>query len=395
MPPDADVVIVGAGPAGATAAIALRAAGVARVVLLDAARFPRPKPCGGVIARRGVDALERLGVAIEVPHVALESAEIRGGRVRVAVRPPRGGAVGIVVRRDAFDASLVAAARTRGADVREGVRVTGVGAFENGSRVLTTSAGEIVARHVIGADGATSRVSKTIRAERGGPAPTLAAATEVFTHASSDDPKTGAMRYDFCLSGTQGYAWDFPCLLKEGPGFNRGVYSPHPRALASTMPRELDAFLGTRRTSIAEPPQSWPERLYDEARPLSAPGVLLAGEAIGVNAVTGEGIAPAIESAVFAARWAAESRPWEPYTHAFRRSILGRRLSFGTRLARLLYGKRGRFYRELGLRDARFQELLLEDFCGDIDIPHWKRWLMARLAIDWVRQVARDLIRTG
>lgn len=395
MSPDADVVIVGAGPAGATAAIALRAAGVPRVVLLDAARFPRAKPCGGVIARRGVDALRSLGVAIEVPHVAIESAEIRGGSVRVAVRPPRGGAVGIVVRREAFDASLVDAARARGADVREGVRVTGVGAFENGSRVLTTSAGEIVARHVIGADGATSRVSKTIREERGGPAPTLAAASEVFTHASSDDPKVGAMRYDFCLSGTQGYAWDFPCLLKEGPGFNRGVYSPHPRALASTMPRELDAFLGTRRTSIAEPPQSWPERLYDDARPLSAPGVLLAGEAIGVNAVTGEGIAPAIESAVFAARWVVESRLWEPYTHAFRRSILGRRLSFGTRLARLLYGKRGRFYRELGLRDARFQELLLEDFCGDVDIPHWKRWLMARLAIDWVRQVARDLRRTG
>lgn len=388
---DADVLIVGAGPAGSTAAIALRALGVKRVVVLDAATFPRAKPCGGVIARRGVDALRALGVPLRVPHVMLDGAEIRGGARRVALRAR--GTVGVVVRREEFDASLVDAARSRGADVREGVRVTRVGAWEDGARVVTTTAGTLRAGRVIGADGATSRVSGTIRAERGGPPPRLASAIEVRTHAGADDPAAGRMRYDFSLSAARGYAWDFPCRLADGAGFNRGVYSPHPRRLSSTVPAELDAFLARRKTALAEPPQSWPERLYDERRPLSAPGLFLAGEAIGVNAVTGEGIAPAIESALFAARWAARADgAWEGYTHAFRRSMLGRRLSFGTRLAKLLYGEHGRFYRDLGIADARFQELLLADFAGDLDIPHWKRWLMARLALDVVLQAGRELL---
>ena len=388
---DADVLVVGAGPAGATAAIALRALGMKRVLVLDAAMFPRAKPCGGVIARRGLDALAGLGVPLRVEHVPLDGAEIRGGAHRVGLRARN--TVGVVVRREEFDASLVDAARSRGAEIREGVRVTSVGAFVEGARVVGTSAGELRARCVIGADGATSRVSSAIRAERGGPAPRIAAATEIRTHASSDDPAPGRMRYDFSLSAPRGYAWDFPCRLANGPGFNRGVYSPHPKTLLASVPRELDAFLSRRATSVAEPAQSWPERLYDERRPLSAPGVFLAGEAIGVNAVTGEGIAPAIESALFAARWAAPTGgAWEPYTHAFRRSMLGRRLSFGTRLAKLLYGERGRFYRDLGIADARFQELLLADFAGDLDIPHWKRWLMARLAFDFVAQVVRDAL---
>lgn len=388
---DADVLVVGAGPAGSTAAIALRSLGVKRVLVLDAARFPRAKPCGGVIARRGIDALRELGVPLRVAHVPLDGAEIRGGAQRVALRGR--STVGLVVRREEFDASLVDAARSRGVEIREGVRVTRVGALESGARVIVTDAGELRARCVIGADGATSRVSQAIRSERGGPAPTLAAATEVRTHASSDDPAAGRMRYDFSLSAARGYAWDFPCRLAGGPGFNRGVYSPHPKKLRTSVPGELDAFLSRRATEIAEPAQSWPERLYDERRPLSAPGVFLAGEAIGVNAVTGEGIAPAIESALFAARWAA--RPgdvWEPYTHAFRRSMLGRRLSFGTRLAKLLYGKHGRFYRDLGIADARFQQLLLADFAGDVDIPHWKRWLMGRLAMDVAAQLFRELL---
>lgn len=387
--------IVGAGPSGATAAIALRAAGIERVVVLDAARFPRPKPCGGVIARRGIDALRALGVPLRVEHVSLDGAEIRGGGMHVAVRPPRKSAVGVVVRREAFDSSLVDAARSRGADVREGVRVTDVGPFAGGRRVLRTSDGDLVARRVIGADGATSRVSKTVRNERGGPAPTFAAASEVFTHSTQDDPAPGRMRYDFSLSAARGYAWDFPSV---GRVFNRGVYTPHPKFLRGSVPRELDAFLSTRAAIPAERAQAWPERLYDEHRPVSAPGVFLAGEAIGVNAVTGEGIAPAIESALFAARWTAASLgtgdspgEWEGYTHAFRRSTLGRRLSFGTRLARLLYGERGRFYRDLGIADARFQQLLLEDFAGDIDIPHWKRWLTGRLAMDVVLQLVREL----
>lgn len=398
MAVDADVVVVGAGPAGAAAALALATCGVKRLVVLDAATFPREKPCGGAIARRGVEALKRLGVPIRVTATPLREADIRGGRRQVRVRT--GTELGVVVRRLDFDASLAGAMRARGVELREGVRVTDVGAWEDGARVVRTTAGDLRVRCVLGADGATSVSSRRVRAECGGPAPRYAAATEAFTRAGSDDPSHAGMRYDFSLGTgedgprTPGYAWDFPCVLADGAlGFNRGVYSVTPRALPRTVPRQLAALLRARRTAPAEPAKSWPERLYDERRPISAPGLFLTGEAIGVNPTTGEGIAPAIESALFAARWVRESRPWEAYTRAFRRSILGRRLSFGARLARLLYGPRGGFYRDLGLADARFQRLLMEDFAGDVDLPHWKRWLVARLALDVTLQTFRSLAR--
>ena len=395
MSVDADVVVIGAGPAGATAALALRMHGVTRVVVLEAATFPREKPCGGAIARRGVDALKGLGVPLRVRHEPLRAAVIRGGDREVHVET--GTELGVVVRRVEFDAHLAGVVRARGIELREGVRVTDVGPLEEGARVVRTSAGDVRARVVLGADGATSVAGKRVRAERGGPAPAVAAATEAFTRDGCDDPASARMRYDFSLgtgetgARTPGYAWDFPCLLADGSrGFNRGVYSVTPRALPRTVPRQLDALLDARETAPAEPPKSWPERLYDERRPIAAPGLYLAGEAIGVNPATGEGIAPAIESAIFAARWIRDARPWESYTHAFRRTILGRRLSFGARLARLLYGPRGGFYRDLGLADARFQRLLMEDFAGDVDIPHWKRWLIARLALDVTLQTFRQ-----
>lgn len=395
MSVDAEVVVIGAGPAGSTAALALHARGMKRAVVLDAATFPREKPCGGVIARRGVEALKALGVPLRVRHTPLRTADIRGGDREVRVHT--GTDLGVVVRRIELDAALAAAVRARGIELREGVRVTEVCASDDGTRVVRSNAGEIRARCVIGADGATSVASKRVRAERGGPAPAYAAATEAFTCAGADDPARTCMRYDFSLgtsengARTPGYAWDFPCLLADGAtGFNRGVYSLTPRALPRTVPRQLEALLAARETIAVASPGSWPERLYDERRPLSAPGLFLAGEAIGVNPATGEGIAPAIESAVFAAHWIADGRPWEPYTHAFRRTTLGRRLSFGARLARLLYGPNGGFYRDLGIADARFQRLLMEDFAGDVDIPHWKRWLVARLALDVALQSVRQ-----
>ncbi|HEY6213927.1 MAG TPA: FAD-dependent oxidoreductase, partial [Vicinamibacterales bacterium] len=65
--PDPEVVIVGAGPAGATAARALASAGV-RVTLLDRARFPRNKPCGGGISLRVLRRFPYLSSAL--PRIA-------------------------------------------------------------------------------------------------------------------------------------------------------------------------------------------------------------------------------------------------------------------------------------------------------------------------------------
>ncbi|MGB7450415.1 MAG: NAD(P)-binding protein, partial [Ornithinimicrobium sp.] len=110
-----DLVVVGAGPAGSTAAVsALRARPGCRVLLLDRADFPRDKACGDGIAPHVFDVWSRLGEPLHFPdHPPVWSLGLDSGRVRVdrtMARPAR------VVPRRTFDAALVDAAVRRGAE---------------------------------------------------------------------------------------------------------------------------------------------------------------------------------------------------------------------------------------------------------------------------------------
>jgi flavin-dependent dehydrogenase len=116
---DYDVLIVGAGPAGSTAA-RLLATGGARVCLVDKARFPRPKPCGGALSPRtlrylpsGVDRVVRARVRRAV-------FTFRSGKpFEIASSAP----MGYMVCREEFDAWLRAGAEEAGASVRDGASV--------------------------------------------------------------------------------------------------------------------------------------------------------------------------------------------------------------------------------------------------------------------------------
>src|SRR5690348_16765440 len=124
-----DVVVVGAGPAGATTALLLARAG-ASVLLLDRARFPRDKPCSEYLSPATTDVLERLGggilAAVEhTTHARLYGMKVVApggaamvGRFRGASRP-----YSFAVPRTSFDAILVAAAARAGAHVREATAV--------------------------------------------------------------------------------------------------------------------------------------------------------------------------------------------------------------------------------------------------------------------------------
>ncbi len=117
---DPDVVVVGAGPAGALAAARLASAG-RRVMLVDRTRFPRDKVCGGCLQPSALRALEvgglgglvERGGGVPLREMALVAA---GG---AAARFPLEG--GMAITRRALDAALVEAARARGVEVREGV----------------------------------------------------------------------------------------------------------------------------------------------------------------------------------------------------------------------------------------------------------------------------------
>ena len=150
-----DALVVGAGPAGSTAAIRLARAG-ASVLLCDKARFPRDKPCGGGLTLRAVRALP-VPVDLVVEH-EVDTVEIGLAYRRRFERSSREPIV-LMTQRRRLDAYLAEQAATAGADFREGAKVSdvvvtddGVEASVDGTRVRGAT---LICAH--GCNGGTAR----------------------------------------------------------------------------------------------------------------------------------------------------------------------------------------------------------------------------------------------
>jgi geranylgeranyl reductase family protein len=316
------VIVVGAGPAGAAAALAASRGG-ARVLLLDRVDFPRDKPCGDGIAAHTLDVLTGLGVAGAVdgyrPVAALRL--VAPGGEAVARDLPR---VAYTVPRRVFDARLVAAAVAAGVVLR---RHTVRAVQDDGERVRLDN--RFSAGVVIGADGAGS----VIRRSLGHPAnPDGHLAIAVRGYASSPERQqlivTTRARWP-------AYAWVFPI----GDGQANVGYGEVLRG--GPLSR---AYLLERLNHLL--PGLEPAALRAHHLPLSThrppPGhgrILLVGDALSlINPFTGEGIFYAVLSGSLAgdAAAAGPERVAVRYASALR-ARLGRHLrhsSFATRLTR-------------------------------------------------------------
>jgi geranylgeranyl reductase family protein len=325
---EADVIVVGAGPAGSTTAFYLAQAGL-DVLLLEKSRFPREKVCGDGLTPRAVKALAGLGIDISQKNGWLRNKGLRviGSGHRMEVPWPELSdypGYGLVRTRASFDETLARRAEQAGVRLLENTtvttpvidertgRITGVRAGGSGGRSPRQDQSEqtFAARAIIAADGNSSRLSVAMGLRKRDDRP-LGVAVRTYYKSPRHDDDWLESWLDL-WDGERllpGYGWIFGMgdgtsniglgLLNTSKSFGNTDYHAMLRKWLAGMPAEW-GFTEENRT---EPIRGAALPMGFNRTPHYYRGLLLAGDAGGmVNPFNGEGIAYAMESGEILAR---------------------------------------------------------------------------------------------
>jgi menaquinone-9 beta-reductase len=332
---DADVVVVGAGPAGSATAFHLARTGL-DVLLLEKTAFPREKVCGDGLTPRAVRSLVAMGVDVspEAGWLHNQGLRIIGGGHRLQIPWPDLAdypSYGLVRRRTDFDELLARTAQKAGARLHERTAVSGPVVDERTGRVLGVTARstepdgtkgpEVTYRApvVVAADGNSSRLSLAVGRRPRQDRPMGVAVRTYYTSPRHEDDWLESWLELWDYSGDTprllpGYGWVFGLgdgtsnvgigILNTSKAFQNVDYKVLMTGWLDNTPEEW----GYRAENMTQPIRGAALPMGFNRQPHYRDGLLLVGDSGGmVNPFNGEGIAYAMESGELAAQVVAQA----------------------------------------------------------------------------------------
>lgn len=314
-----DVIIVGGGPAGSTLGWKLASQGV-KTLVLDGAKFPREKVCGDYVEPRGLRILGQMGglATLEATSplpITHSSTYIDGKREYIgripfygkhASLPPHG----YIVPRDVFDSLLLQLAGDAGATIHQETYATGFTSVSKGVEVSAQSKGKQLTyrgRVVVGADGVNSVVARSAGLLRSDPRHT---ALSQRAYADGFEGGLGEAAFFFDEEFFPGYGWMFP--MSEGRvNLGVGILKETCQRSSIAVPQLFRQFFEKLKHShprcthlkLSKAAIGGIVKTYGAAGPnYFDRGVLIGDAGSFVDPMTGEGITPAMESALLAAK---------------------------------------------------------------------------------------------
>jgi len=405
---DCDVIVVGAGPAGAAAAYYMAKDGL-KVIVLEQAIFPRDKVCGDFVSPGSLGELTKMGIAtleafqethtVDYATIYLSGKPLVAGTFPLVEDMPR---YSRVIPRRVLDSLILQAARKAGATVLEGTRlvnfvvqkdwVTVVAAQKEETKTFRT-------RLIVGADGNNSLVARILTKASWSKTERALVARAYFEGVTGNSSEANV----FYGNGSfPGYSWLFPISKNEanvGVGLVGGA-SPeaeNPKNLLTKLiQNDAGMYSRLKDAKLKGEIEVAALNLHDAQMPIVGDRVMLIGEAAGlVNPYNGEGIQFGLKSA----KWASETATASMKSKNFAESGLATyskrvedELGYGFKISALMLG----LLRNRNLNHAwlRWIELMGEKSKSDPEYARLTSGILSGMIFPNQEETARALTGT-